>query len=60
MESALMTPPPEAQARRSAKADLPLAVGPAMRIAETRVTEYVALVQEHEAKKSATFWIDHA
>lgn len=44
MESALITMPPEARAKRSAKADLPLAVGPAMRIAEGLV------------KRSGTLW----
>jgi hypothetical protein len=45
MESALIRAPPKVLARRSAKADLPLAVGPAMRIAETLVNRLVALNQ---------------
>src|SRR5689334_14686042 len=36
MESALMTVPPSRRASEIARADLPLAVGPAMRTAETK------------------------
>jgi hypothetical protein len=46
----LISSPPKAQARRSAKADLPLAVGPAMRIADTFVNRIVVLDVEHEPK----------
>jgi hypothetical protein len=55
MESALISSPPKAQARRSAKADLPLAVGPAMRIADTFVNRIVVLDVEHEPKNEPTY-----
>ena len=55
-----MTTPSKLQARRKAKADFPLAVGPAMRIAETRVNGIVALDLEDDLKSGALFGQDHA